>query len=170
MRKIESVSGSHSIVIKAPSQWFKFTAPASVTATTCSRDSGVGCTLRRAQTTARGTWSRWKVSLCLLFVVNNASAFAWGSCPWLSANALWSSYEGVSRSRSSLFHTIPRRVTILCVACVCRCSVCSRSTDRLFPPSSDSGSLYSSHFSQFSIDSEGSYTHYTHVYICTCLF
>ncbi|XP_076598224.1 ceramide kinase [Chaetodon auriga] len=39
--------------------------------------------------------------------------------------------------------------------CLSGCSVCSRSTERLFPPSSDSGSLYSSHCSQFSSDSEG---------------
>ncbi|XP_038578531.1 ceramide kinase family protein [Micropterus salmoides] len=39
--------------------------------------------------------------------------------------------------------------------CLSGCSVCSRSTERLFPSSSDSGSLYSSHFSQFSSDSEG---------------
>lgn len=47
----------------------------------------------------------------------------------------------------------------LCVACsfmhVIRCSVCSRSTERLFHSFSDSGSLYSSHFSEFSSDSEG---------------
>lgn len=39
--------------------------------------------------------------------------------------------------------------------CLLGCSVCSRSTERLFPPCSDSGSLYSSHCSQFSSDSEG---------------
>ncbi|KAK1898927.1 Ceramide kinase [Dissostichus eleginoides] len=39
--------------------------------------------------------------------------------------------------------------------CLSGCSVCSRSTERLFPHSSDSGSLYSSHYSQFSSDSEG---------------
>ncbi|XP_041802597.1 ceramide kinase family protein isoform X1 [Chelmon rostratus] len=39
--------------------------------------------------------------------------------------------------------------------CLSGCSVCSRSTERLFPHSSDSGSLYSSHNSQFSSDSEG---------------
>uniref|UniRef100_A0A3B5AZ73 Ceramide kinase-like n=1 Tax=Stegastes partitus TaxID=144197 RepID=A0A3B5AZ73_9TELE len=39
--------------------------------------------------------------------------------------------------------------------CLAGCGVCSRSTERLFPHSSDSGSLYSSHFSQFSTDSEG---------------
>ncbi|XP_071380979.1 ceramide kinase [Centroberyx affinis] len=39
--------------------------------------------------------------------------------------------------------------------CLSGCSVCSRSTERLFPHSADSGSLYSSHFSQFSSDSEG---------------
>ncbi|XP_044067562.1 ceramide kinase family protein isoform X2 [Siniperca chuatsi] len=39
--------------------------------------------------------------------------------------------------------------------CLSGCSVCSRSTERLFPHSSDSGSLHSSHFSQFSSDSEG---------------
>ncbi|CAN9516147.1 unnamed protein product [Ophioblennius macclurei] len=39
--------------------------------------------------------------------------------------------------------------------CLSGCSVCSRSTERLFPQSSDSGSLYSSHFSQLSSDSEG---------------
>uniref|UniRef100_A0A3Q3KYM5 Zgc:158263 n=2 Tax=Mastacembelus armatus TaxID=205130 RepID=A0A3Q3KYM5_9TELE len=39
--------------------------------------------------------------------------------------------------------------------CLSGCSVCSRSTDRLFSHSSDSGSLYSSQFSQFSSDSEG---------------
>ncbi|XP_042265340.1 ceramide kinase family protein [Thunnus maccoyii] len=38
--------------------------------------------------------------------------------------------------------------------CLSGCSVCSKSTERLFPHSSDSGSLYSSHFSQFSSDSE----------------
>lgn len=38
--------------------------------------------------------------------------------------------------------------------CLSGCSVCSRSTERLFPHSSDSGSLYSSHFSQFSTDTE----------------
>ncbi|XP_029975719.1 ceramide kinase isoform X1 [Salarias fasciatus] len=39
--------------------------------------------------------------------------------------------------------------------CLSGCSVCSRSTERLFPQSSESGSLYSSHFSQLSADSEG---------------
>uniref|UniRef100_A0A667ZWI0 Zgc:158263 n=2 Tax=Myripristis murdjan TaxID=586833 RepID=A0A667ZWI0_9TELE len=39
--------------------------------------------------------------------------------------------------------------------CLSGCSVCSRSTERLFHHSSDSGSLYSSHLSQFSSDSEG---------------
>ncbi|XP_034551972.1 ceramide kinase family protein [Notolabrus celidotus] len=38
--------------------------------------------------------------------------------------------------------------------CLAGCSVCSRSTERLFPHSSDSGSLYSSHCSQFNNDSE----------------
>ncbi|KAM7404682.1 hypothetical protein PAMP_012007 [Pampus punctatissimus] len=38
--------------------------------------------------------------------------------------------------------------------CLAGCSVCSKSTERLFPQSSDSGSLYSSNFSQFSVDSE----------------
>lgn len=39
--------------------------------------------------------------------------------------------------------------------CLSGCNVCSRSTERLFPHTSDSGSLYSSHFSQYSSDSEG---------------
>ncbi|XP_028264789.1 ceramide kinase [Parambassis ranga] len=39
--------------------------------------------------------------------------------------------------------------------CLSGCSVCSRSTEKLFPNTSDSGSLYSSHYSQFSTDSEG---------------
>ncbi|KAM3872314.1 ceramide kinase [Diretmus argenteus] len=39
--------------------------------------------------------------------------------------------------------------------CLSGCSVCSRSTDRFFPQSQDSGSLYSSHCSQFSSDAEG---------------
>ncbi|KAI3357403.1 hypothetical protein L3Q82_015838 [Scortum barcoo] len=39
--------------------------------------------------------------------------------------------------------------------CLSGCSVCSRSTERLFSHSSDTASLYSSHFSQFSSDSEG---------------
>lgn len=39
--------------------------------------------------------------------------------------------------------------------CFSGCSVCSRSTERLFPPSADSASLCSSHFNQFSGDSEG---------------
>ncbi|XP_004558776.1 ceramide kinase [Maylandia zebra] len=39
--------------------------------------------------------------------------------------------------------------------CLSGCNVCSRSTERLFPHTSDSGSLYSSHFSQYSNDSEG---------------
>ncbi|XP_041655084.1 ceramide kinase family protein [Cheilinus undulatus] len=39
--------------------------------------------------------------------------------------------------------------------CLAGCSVCSRSTERLFPNSSDSGSLYSSHYSQFNSESEG---------------
>ncbi|XP_056131162.1 ceramide kinase family protein [Lampris incognitus] len=39
--------------------------------------------------------------------------------------------------------------------CLSGCSVCSTSTEKLFPHSSDSASLYSSHFSQFSCDSEG---------------
>lgn len=51
------------------------------------------------------------------------------------------------------------RVPIICVAVVFRCSVCSRSTERLFPHSSDAGSLYSSHYNQFSSDSEGRCTH-----------
>ncbi|KAM9855436.1 ceramide kinase [Aulostomus maculatus] len=38
--------------------------------------------------------------------------------------------------------------------CLSGCSVCSRSTERLFSHSSDSGSLYSSHLSQLSGDSE----------------
>ncbi|XP_070695688.1 ceramide kinase isoform X2 [Pempheris klunzingeri] len=48
-------------------------------------------------------------------------------------------------------HSSPRDRT----RCLSGCSVCSRSTERLFSHSSDSGSLYSSHFSQFSTDSEG---------------
>nr|XP_046252575.1 ceramide kinase family protein isoform X2 [Scatophagus argus]XP_046252576.1 ceramide kinase family protein isoform X2 [Scatophagus argus] len=39
--------------------------------------------------------------------------------------------------------------------CLSGCSVCSRSTERLFPHFSHSGSLHSSHYSQFSNDSEG---------------
>ncbi|XP_031701475.1 ceramide kinase [Anarrhichthys ocellatus] len=39
--------------------------------------------------------------------------------------------------------------------CLSGCSVCSRSTERLFSHSSDPGSLYSSHFNQFSSDAEG---------------
>ncbi|CAJ1085270.1 ceramide kinase family protein [Xyrichtys novacula] len=39
--------------------------------------------------------------------------------------------------------------------CLAGCSVCSRSTERLFPNSSDSGSLYSSYHSQYNNDSEG---------------
>lgn len=39
--------------------------------------------------------------------------------------------------------------------CLSGCNVCSRSTERLFPHTSDSGSLYSSRFSQYSSDSEG---------------
>ncbi|XP_074537336.1 ceramide kinase isoform X2 [Halichoeres trimaculatus] len=39
--------------------------------------------------------------------------------------------------------------------CLAGCSVCSRSTERLFPPSSSSGSLYSSHYSWYNNDSEG---------------
>ncbi|KAE8293428.1 Ceramide kinase [Larimichthys crocea] len=38
--------------------------------------------------------------------------------------------------------------------CLSGCSVCSRSTERLFHHSSDSASLHSSHYSQFSNDSE----------------
>nr|XP_046252577.1 ceramide kinase family protein isoform X3 [Scatophagus argus] len=38
--------------------------------------------------------------------------------------------------------------------CLSGCSVCSRSTERLFPHFSHSGSLHSSHYSQFSNDSE----------------
>ncbi|KAF7660113.1 hypothetical protein LDENG_00287810 [Lucifuga dentata] len=38
--------------------------------------------------------------------------------------------------------------------CLSGCSVCSRSTERLFPSSSDSSSLYSFHLSQFSDESE----------------
>nr|XP_020472641.1 ceramide kinase-like [Monopterus albus] len=41
------------------------------------------------------------------------------------------------------------------IRCLSGCSVCSRSTERLFSHSSDSASLYSSHCSQFSSDSEG---------------
>ncbi|XP_056279690.1 ceramide kinase family protein isoform X2 [Pseudoliparis swirei] len=39
--------------------------------------------------------------------------------------------------------------------CLSGCSVCSQSTERLFSTSSAKGLLYSSHFSQFSSDSEG---------------
>ncbi|XP_047452988.1 ceramide kinase family protein [Mugil cephalus] len=39
--------------------------------------------------------------------------------------------------------------------CLSGCSVCSRSSERLFPHSSDSGSLYSSNLSQSSTDLEG---------------
>lgn len=39
--------------------------------------------------------------------------------------------------------------------CLSGCSVCSRSTERLFSHSSDAGSFYSSHLSQFSSDAEG---------------
>lgn len=66
MRKRESVSGSSIIIIQALVKWFKFTAWDNEIATTCSRDSGVGCTSRRVQTIARGTWSKWNVSLSLL--------------------------------------------------------------------------------------------------------
>lgn len=45
----------------------KLTVWDSETATTCSRDSGVGFTLRR-ETMARGIWSRWKMSPGLLLV------------------------------------------------------------------------------------------------------
>ncbi|XP_073326122.1 ceramide kinase [Pagrus major] len=48
-------------------------------------------------------------------------------------------------------HSSPRDRT----RCLSGCSVCSRSTERLFHQSSDSGSLYSSHYSQFTSDSEG---------------
>ena len=40
--------------------------------------------------------------------------------------------------------------------------MCSRSTERLFHQSSDSGSLYSSHNSQYTSDSEGNNTKDTH--------
>lgn len=39
--------------------------------------------------------------------------------------------------------------------CLSGCSICSRSTEKLFPLSADSTSLCSSHFSHFSCDSEG---------------
>ncbi|XP_034028243.1 ceramide kinase family protein [Thalassophryne amazonica] len=39
--------------------------------------------------------------------------------------------------------------------CLSGCSVCSRSTERLFQPSPDTGSLYGSHFNVFSSDSDG---------------
>ncbi|XP_029574461.1 ceramide kinase-like [Salmo trutta] len=39
--------------------------------------------------------------------------------------------------------------------CLSGCSVCSKSTERLFPHSPDASSNYISHFSQFSSDSEG---------------
>uniref|UniRef100_A0AAY5L0W9 DAGKc domain-containing protein n=1 Tax=Esox lucius TaxID=8010 RepID=A0AAY5L0W9_ESOLU len=39
--------------------------------------------------------------------------------------------------------------------CLSGCSVCSKSTERLFPHSPNASSLYSSHFSQFGSDSEG---------------
>lgn len=39
--------------------------------------------------------------------------------------------------------------------CLSGCSICSRSTERLFPLSTDSASLCSSHFNQFNSDSEG---------------
>uniref|UniRef100_A0A4W5QWF4 Zgc:158263 n=1 Tax=Hucho hucho TaxID=62062 RepID=A0A4W5QWF4_9TELE len=39
--------------------------------------------------------------------------------------------------------------------CLSGCSVCSKSTERLFPHSPDASSNYVSHFSQFSSDSEG---------------
>ncbi|KAM9752179.1 ceramide kinase isoform 1-T1 [Menidia menidia] len=39
--------------------------------------------------------------------------------------------------------------------CLSGCGVCSRSTERLFPNSSDSGSLYSSYSGQISTDSDG---------------
>ncbi|XP_013991262.2 ceramide kinase [Salmo salar] len=39
--------------------------------------------------------------------------------------------------------------------CLSGCSVCSKGTERLFPHSPGASSLYSSHFSQFSSDTEG---------------
>lgn len=61
----ESIWRRHIIIIQALVKWFKFTSWDTEAAPTC-RLSGVGCTSRRVETIARGTWSRWNVSLGLL--------------------------------------------------------------------------------------------------------
>ncbi|XP_050927159.1 ceramide kinase family protein isoform X2 [Lates calcarifer] len=53
--------------------------------------------------------------------------------------------------------------------CLSGCSVCSRSTERLFPHSSDSGSLSSSHFSLYSSDSEGEWVSVEGKFRCVSL-
>ncbi|XP_026224600.1 ceramide kinase family protein [Anabas testudineus] len=53
--------------------------------------------------------------------------------------------------------------------CLSGCSVCSRSTERLFHHFSDSGSLYSSHFSEFSSDSGGEWVSVKGKFRCVSL-
>ncbi|KAK2851358.1 hypothetical protein Q5P01_007634 [Channa striata] len=53
--------------------------------------------------------------------------------------------------------------------CLSGCSVCSRSTEKLFHHFSDSGSLYSSHFSQYSSDLEGDWVSVEGKFRCVSL-
>ncbi|XP_061842747.1 ceramide kinase isoform X2 [Nerophis lumbriciformis] len=53
--------------------------------------------------------------------------------------------------------------------CLSGCSVCSRSTERLFPHCLDSSSLYSSHLSQISSDSDGDWVSVEGKFRCVSL-
>lgn len=99
------------IIIQALVKWVKF---AFVTATTCSGDSVVGCTLRRVETMARGIWSRWKVSLCVqcLLSLSEVTVSNW---------FMWCFYDWVSRWRSMLLQKTHCVVCVCVCGCVCIC-------------------------------------------------
>lgn len=136
MRKRESFPGSSISIIQAVVKWFKFTVWATVTTTTCSRDSGVGCTLRRVGTTARGTWSRWKVSLGPLSECTmplSLSEAAASGCQQIVYDALMNGCQG----RGACYFTdFQPECKILCVACVCVClgAVCAPEAQKDFSP------------------------------------
>lgn len=79
-----------------------------------------------------------------------------GSHLWLSTNRRSRSHEWVS----SAFHRLCNQTKAVGFHSFLsffsfRCSVCSRSTERLIQQPADSGSQCSSHYSQFSSDSDG---------------
>lgn len=129
-----------------------------MTASTCSMVSGVRHSLRRVGSMSRGTWSRWKVSLGLLLeqtMPPSSSEATASDCQQIDSNDHKTGCQG----REACYFTDLRPEWNLCFTWVCvfafRCSVCSRITERLIPHPSDSGSMYRSHNSLFSSDSEG---------------